>query len=92
MMVKDGSSRKEAASVGRITEAEAREIEVVAEFVAQSAEESAKGGHLLADGCTHPDAYHGRLEIVVSIQLGGPTAFAHAEGARRENAELRGID
>jgi len=54
MMVQSSGSLVESASVPRIPESEVREIEVMAELMAECAQERADGGNFLAHRGSHP--------------------------------------
>jgi hypothetical protein len=55
MVVKGGSALIEAARVPRVFELETLIVQVVAKLVAEGAQESSEGSHLLTDSRTHPN-------------------------------------
>ena len=89
MMVEHGGARVEAARVPGILEFEPLVIEVMAELVAERAEERSEGGDLFADGRPHPDANQFRSRIVVAEQFGTLASLTNLEWAGRQHANLR---
>ena len=86
VVVESGSALVEAAGVPGIAELKAVKVEVMAELVAQSAEEGAIAGDVFADGGAHPDADEIVAGLVVAEELGGGI-FANTEGASGENLD-----
>ena len=72
MVVEGGGALVEAACVPRIPEPELLAVEMVAEFVAEGAEERPVGGDLLAHRRPHPHPDQHGVGIVVAEQLRRP--------------------
>ncbi len=72
MMIKDRGSLVETARVPRVRKLEFLEIEMMAEFMAQRAQECAEGRDLFPHGRSHPHPDHHRLRNVVSEELHRP--------------------
>src|SRR6185369_9707910 len=86
VVVEGGGALVKAAGVPRITQLQALEIEMMAELVAQGAEEGAEAGDVFADGSTHPDADEMSGGLVVAEQFRGGI-LAHAQRACGEDLD-----
>lgn len=86
MVVERGGSLVEAAGVPRVGKAEFLEVEMVAEFVAEGAQECVEGRDVFANGGSHPYADEHGFGSVVAEELGGPV-LADAERAGGEDAD-----
>ncbi len=78
MMVKNRGSLVETAGVPRVCKVELLEIEMMAEFMAQRAQECAEGGDFFPDRRSHPHPDHHRLRSVVSEEFDRPL-FPHLQ-------------
>jgi hypothetical protein len=97
VMVERGGALVEAAGVPGVAEAEALDIEVMAELVAEGTEEGDEGSDIFADGAFHPHADQRAAGVVVAEELcGGVFADAqrpggqHADGAAGHAVEVSG--
>ncbi len=88
MVVKQGGSFIESARVGRSSETKLLAIEMVAELVAQSAQERAEGRNLFAHGGARPYADQRVSKRVISEKLDLPSALPHAERSSGQGADL----
>lgn len=73
----------EAACVPGIRESEAFKIKVMAEFMAERAQESSERGDLPSDSRSHPDSDQHRAGVIVTKQF-ECTPFPDAKRSRRE--------
>ncbi len=89
MVVQQASSFIKPAGVRRSNETELLAVEMVAELVAQSAQECAERCHLFAHGGARPYADLRVSKRVISEKLDLPSAFPHAEGSSGQRADLR---
>src|ERR1035438_10465889 len=95
MMIKCGGSLVEPASVPRVLESELPEVEMMAELMAEGAEERAKRCNFLPNCCVHPDPDQHGSGSIVAEKLGAP-AFSdsqrsgcqHADAASRDFVKL----
>ena len=81
MVVKQGGSFIESSRVWRLSETKLLAIEMVAELVAQSAQERAEGRNLFAHGGARPYADQRVSDRVITEKLDLPSAFPHAQGS-----------
>ncbi len=85
MVVQSSRSFIEAAGVPGIREVEVLEVEVMAEFVGQGAEESAKGCDFFAYCGSHPYTNEHRARGVIAKQFRSPV-FTNSQRSGSENA------
>lgn len=91
VMVERGGALVEAAGVPGIAESEALEIEMMAELVAEGAEESAEGSDFLANGGFHPNADKNGIGMIVAEKFCSGV-FANAQRTGGENASVAATD
>src|ERR1700730_105050 len=98
MVIQNGCAFVEPARVQRVAKPEPRVVEVVAELVAEGAQERAKRSDLFADGGAHPHPDYFGSRVVVPEKFARPASFTDADWAGREHpkcwilhlAEIRG--
>lgn len=88
MVVKQGGSFIKSARMRRANETKLLAIEVVAELVAQSAEERAEGRNLLAHRGARPYTDQRVSDSVVSEKLDLPSALPDAQRSSGQGADL----
>ena len=81
MVVERSSTLVKAACMPRLSPPEALAVEVMAELVAEGAEERAERGYLFPDGGPHPETDEHRFGMVVPEQFNSRTAFADSKRA-----------
>lgn len=92
MMVEGGSALVEPACMPGIRECEAVEVEVMAELVAEGAEERPERSDLFANRRAYPDADQHGIGVVVAEKLGcGVFANAKWSGGKDANAATRDL-
>src|SRR6266851_6845491 len=91
VVVEGRSAFVEAAGVPGVAEGQAVKVEVVAKFVAESAEEGAVTRDVFADGGAHPDANLIVAGLVVAEEFGGGV-FADTQGAGSEDFDAAAGD
>jgi hypothetical protein len=89
VVVEHGGARVEAARVGRGVPPEPLRVQVVAELVAQRAEERAEGGDVLTHSRPHPDPDPHRGGCVVPEELNSPPALIDPARAGGQDADPR---
>ena len=89
MVVEQASSFIKPAGVRRSDETQLLAVEMVAEFMAQSAQECAEGRNLLAHGGARPYADLRVSKRVISKKLDLPSALAYAKGSGGKRADFR---
>ena len=92
MVVKQGSSFVETASVRRLAETKFLAVEMMAKLMAKGAQKRAKRGHLFTHSRAGPDTDTGIAKGVIPEKLSLPSTFAHAEGTRRQSADFGRVD
>ena len=88
VVVKQAGSFIESARVRRPSETKLLAIEMVAELVAQLAQERAEGRNLLAHGGASPDADERIFKRVITEKLDLPSTLPHAERSSGQGADL----
>lgn len=88
MVVKQGGSFIKTASMRRASETKLLAIEMVAELVAQSAQECAEGRNLFAHGGARPYTDLRVFKRVISEKLDLPAALPDAEGSSGQRTNL----
>jgi len=91
VVVKQGGSFIESARVRRSSETKLLAIEMVAELVAQSAQERAEGRNLLAHGGARPYADQRVSDRVITEKLDLPSALPHAERSSGQRTNFRRV-
>lgn len=89
MVVKQGGSFIKSARMRRANETKLLAIEVVAELVAQRAQERAEGRDLLPHGGTRPYADQCVSDRVVSEKLDLPSALPDPQGSSGQGTDFR---
>ena len=92
MVVERRGALVEAARMPGVPEPEPLVVEMVAELVAQRAQERPEGSDVLENGRPHPDANDFRFGMIVAEQLGGRAALVYPEGPGRQDADSRPAD
>ncbi len=87
MVVERSSTLVKAACMPRLWPPEALAVEVMAELVAEGAEERAERGDLFPDGGPHPETDEHSSGIVVPEQLDRRAAFADSKRAGRKHPD-----
>ena len=87
MVIKSCGAFIKASGVPRVPIPKLLVVEVVAKLVAEGAEECSVGGNPLAHGRPHPDSDNFGLGMIVSKELGGPTALPTADRPGREDPD-----
>ena len=87
MVVERSSTLVKAACMPRLSPPEALAVEVMAELVAEGAEERAERGDLFPDGGSHPETDEHGFGIVVPEQFHGRTALAYPNRAGRKHPD-----
>jgi len=83
MVVQHRGPLVEAASMPGIPKSEPMEIEMMAELMAERAQECSERCDLLPNGRSHPDSnQHGR-RVVVAEELGSPASAAPQRSSRK---------
>ena len=92
MVVKQGGSFIESARVWRSSETKLLAIEMVAELVAQRAQERAEGRNLFAHGGARPYADQRVSDRVIAEKLNLPSPLPDAKRSSGQRTDLRRLD